>query len=186
MTVGDSWAMIEKCVWDAVPDVARTLRAGASPDDIQRLQAALNLELPEDFTASLMLHNGQDDPLRLHGLFNYNLLSSVDDIIADYEMLKSLFAEEGPIEWLIPDKIQNRIWCPGWVKFTESEGDGYVLDLSPAANGTAGQVFYRSHDDNSTKTTADSYAAFLERVAVLMTERRYSVSRRMIVLDELW
>jgi|SRR5215207_10246583 len=186
MTVSESWSVIEKVLAEVAPQVAVTLRAGASPEDIALLESKIGLKIPPGYRESLEIHDGQDDPSRLLGIFNYNQLSSISHVIADYEMHRDLFQNEPPIDWLVPDKIQNRIWMSGWIKFTEAEGDGYVIDMSPTGNGTLGQIFYRSHDDNPTEVTAPSFGTLLSRVAALMSEGAYSLEHGVIVFDELW
>lgn len=186
MSVSESWSIIEKVLAEKAPQVAGTLRAGAGPEDIALLESRIGLKIPSDFRESLEIHDGQDDPSRLLGIFNYNLLSPISQVIADYEMLRDLFEPEPPIDWLVPDKIQNRIWAPGWVKVTEAEGDGYVIDMSPAKNGSLGQVFYRSHDDNPTEVKAASFGTLLSRVAALMAEGTYSLEQGVILFDEFW
>ena len=185
-SVAESWSIIEKVLAEQAPQVAGTLRAGASPEDIALLESKIGLKLPSDFRESLEIHDGQDDPSRLLGIFNFNLLLPGSQVIADYEMHRDLFEFEPPIDWLVPDKIQNRIWTPGWVKFTEAEGNGYVIDMSPARNGSLGQIFYRCHDDNPIEVIAPSFRALLSRVAALMAEGTYSLKHGVIVFDELW
>lgn len=186
MTVFESWRIIENVLAEVAPKVAGTLRAGASTEDIAFLESKIGFRIPSDYRESLEIHDGQDDPSRLLGLFNYNLLSPISEVIEDYEMLRGLFEHEPPIDWLVPDKIQNRVWTPGWLKFTEAEGDGYVIDMSPARNGALGQVFYRNADDNPTRVTAASFGALLSRVAELMGEGNYSLEHGVIAFDELW
>jgi cell wall assembly regulator SMI1 len=186
MTVSESWRIIERVLAEVAPQVAETLRPGASPDGIALLESKIGSRIPSDFRESLEVHDGQDDPSRLLGLFNYNLLSPISQVIADYEMLRGLFEHEPAIDWLVPDKIQNRIWMSGWIKFTEAEGDGYVIDMTPAKNGALGQIFYRSHDDNPTEVTATSFGTLLSRVAALMAAGAYSLNHGVIVFDELW
>jgi cell wall assembly regulator SMI1 len=185
MTVPESWGIIEKVLADAAPEVAATLKGGASKEDIAILERKIEWMIPRDFRESLEIHDGQNDPSRLLGIFDYNLLLPISEMIADYEMLRGLFDREPPIDWLVPDKIQNRIWTPGWLKFTEAEGDGFVIDMDPAKNGVPGQVFYRSHDDNPTEVTATSFGEFLSRVAALMADGAYRLERGIIVFDEL-
>src|SRR4051794_12453849 len=90
MTVPESWRIIEKVLAEAVPHVAETLRAGASAADIALLESQIGLRIPSDFRESLEIHDGQDDPSRLLGIFNYNVLSPISQVIADYEMPRDL------------------------------------------------------------------------------------------------
>ena len=145
------WKTIESVLQRELPDVHRTLRPGATEEQIKSIERTIGKVLPPSFRESLAIHDGQDDPTRLLPLFNYNSFSSCSEIIADWEMMQENFPNNDIIDWLEPDKIQNRIWDSGWIKFTESEGDGYAVDLHPAHNGVLGQVFYLAHDDNPTQ-----------------------------------
>lgn len=184
--VEESWSIIERVLSQVVPHVYETLRPGASENEIARLEDVIGIRLPDEFRRSLSRHDGQNDPTRLLGLFNYDRLLPIDDIISESRMMQELFADDDPIEWLVPDKIRNVVWCDRWVKFTDSEGDGYVLDLSPGPNGIAGQVFCRRHDDNPVVVTASSFGGFLERVALLMEEGEYDLDDGVVVFDQLW
>ncbi len=185
MNITQSWETIEKILWEVSPEVARSLNEGASEDAIRTLEGKTGADFPVDFLESLRIHNGQNDPGRIFPLFNYNVLSSIDEIIDDYEMLMDLFAEDEPIDWLIPDRIQNRTWTPGWIKFSENEGDGFILDLDPAGNGNRGQIFYRKHDDNPISTISDSYGEFLSKIAAMLNQGEFEVEDKLIVFKNI-
>jgi cell wall assembly regulator SMI1 len=185
MHIEECWEIIDKIVRDSVPDVSKTLNHGASKDEINNLQDDIGIKLPDDFIKSLLIHNGQNDPTRLKCLFNYNHIMSIKEIIAGYNMFKEIFEQDEFIDWIKPDKIINKTWDIGWIKFTECEGDGFVLDMQPGLNGIKGQIFYRAHDDNTITTTADSYSDFLTDIAIMLKENQFIIKNGVIELTKL-
>jgi cell wall assembly regulator SMI1 len=171
-----AWDRIEAFLAAHAPHVLATLRPGATDAEIRELETSVGTALPPAFVESLRRHDGQDDPSRMADLFNFNHLLSVRQIIDDRAMKLDLFDGWGEIEWLVPDKIKNVTWSPGWIPFTEADGDGYVLDLDPTERGTLGQIFYRLHDDNPTELTATSFAEFLSRIGEGLSNGDYEMN----------
>jgi len=188
MNVQESWTVVENVLADRFPNIYKSLNPGASDADITRLESVIGKTIPDDFRDSLLIHNGQDDQSQLIRFVNYNSLLSVDDMIDDYKMHRGLFAGWDPIEWLAPDKIKNVTWNSGWIKFTESDGDGYVIDLDPGPHGVVGQVFMRYHDDpsNVSNTKSDSFATFLSDCANSLLQGSYEVEDGLIILSDCY
>ncbi len=65
---------------------------------------------------------------------------------------------------------------------TDSDGDGYVVDLDPAPGGTKGQVFYFTHDGaRPRRVIADSFGEWLRLFADELVKGRFKVED-----DALW
>jgi cell wall assembly regulator SMI1 len=175
MNIDQSWTLIEKTLKSKFPSVEATLNSGASLEKLDELEALIGQPLPADFRASLLRHDGQFDPTRQLDLINFNRLLTVDEMIQEWRLFQELFIDFDEIEWLTPIKIKNLVWSPGWIKFTEADGSGFVVDLDPAASGVSGQVFYRQNSENETETWADSYSEFLSRLATLLDRGEYEL-----------
>lgn len=175
MNIDQSWTLIEKTLKSKFPSVEATLNSGASLEKLDELEALVGQPLPADFRASLLRHDGQFDPTRQLDLINFNRLLTVDEMIQEWRLFQELFIDFDEIEWLTPIKIKNLVWSPGWIKFTDADGSGFVVDLDPAASGVSGQVFYRQNSENETETWTDSYSEFLSRLATLLDRGEYEL-----------
>lgn len=184
MTVDLSWCIIERALAKNAPDIVGSLSAGASEAEIERLERVVGQALPEGLRRWLQIHNGQS-PWDSK-FFNYNHLSSVDEIIRDFQMMQELCPEATSVDWLVAGAIRNVVWSPGWVKFTDDDDDGFVVDLCPGPTGVRGQVFYLTHDDMPTRVEAVSIDAFFERLASIVDQGKYEIRDGTLVLGELW
>jgi cell wall assembly regulator SMI1 len=185
MDINQSWDIIDSTLKAKFSKIAKTLNDGATTAELAKLEQALGMTLPDDLKQSLMRHNGQTDPTFQYDMFNFNRLLTVDEIIAEHATLNKLFENRGPIAGLKADKIKTVMWSTQWIKFTESDSDGYVVDMDPAANGVSGQVFYRRHDDKVTRPVAQSYREFLAMVAKRLSTGRYEIDLKHPVMDDL-
>jgi cell wall assembly regulator SMI1 len=59
--VSSSWQRIEAWLAQHAPDHAQSLAKGASPDQIQKLEALLGVSLPAPYKESCAIHDGQKE-----------------------------------------------------------------------------------------------------------------------------
>ncbi len=167
MEIDDAWDIIERVLHDRLPAVAATLRGPVSDDDLVRLATTAGQELPEDFAASLRRHDGQANPTRLLDLFDHHTLLSVDAMIETSEMRAGALGDDldEVYDWMTPDKVRPIMNCRGWLQFTDTEGDGYALDLDPLPAGEPGQVIYLPIDGPTPEPEFPSYRRWLSSYA---------------------
>ncbi|MET1078929.1 MAG: SMI1/KNR4 family protein [Pseudomonas sp.] len=178
MTIEHSWTIIEQRLASEFPAAAATLNAGASMEKIKTLEHVIGQPLPKDFVASLMRHDGQrQSDLEGSELLNFNRLLTVDEMIHDWKQCAELFEGFGEIEWLQPKRIKNLTWNTGWLRFSDFQNDGFVLDLDPTEQGIVGQIFFRPNSENQTQTWADSFSGFLARLAALYESKTYELEQ---------
>ncbi len=170
--IADAWQRIEAALLRRAPELSRALAPPATRAHLRRLEKALGLPLPRDLAASLRIHNGMTRSyLGENRFFNYEALLSTDNILDRWKALKSLldqkiFSEAGcPVTKT--RKLKNDAWWrPAWVPITDSDGDGYFVDLDPPVLGTPGQVFYfYNAGARPRRVVAGSYLEWLEMVA---------------------
>jgi cell wall assembly regulator SMI1 len=139
--VKTTWQQLENWYQDKAPDVYKNLNAGASTEEIKDLQDELGLKLPNDFVASLKVHNGA---MELHNGYQYLTTTQIWKI---WSMMRYL-DQQGAFSTYKPKAavkgiIRNTWWNPGWVPFAEdSQGNLICVDLDPGEEGKYGQIIY--------------------------------------------
>jgi len=68
----------------------------------------------------------------------------------------------------------DRWWRPGWLPFTDANGDMLVIDTDPSPRGTSGQVFkFYNSGGRSLQVVAASFAEWLSSLADELEARRF-------------
>ncbi|SJM58890.1 SMI1/KNR4 family protein [Gulosibacter sp. 10] len=167
MEIARAWDVIDRVLHDRVPAVARTLRGPASEAGIDRLAEAVGRELPEEFAASLRIHDGQDNPTSLLDLFDHQTLMSAEAMIEHSAMRVDALGDdlEDVADWMEPEKVRPIMNCRGWLQFTQAEASGFALDLEPLPAGDYGQVIHLPVDGLTPAPEYASYAAWLSDLA---------------------
>jgi cell wall assembly regulator SMI1 len=141
------WARFDGWLADNWPEGLRSLNPPASDEQIAALEQALGVALPEDYTASLKVHNGQSGPGG--GMFDGSLYLSADEVLAQWAVWKDL-QRDGPFDEFRSDPvngIKDDWWNPAWIPFThDGSGNHLCLDLDPAGAGRPGQIITMWHD----------------------------------------
>jgi cell wall assembly regulator SMI1/ankyrin repeat protein len=166
------WKRIEEALRTKAPVVKQSLKGGASDERIQELEARCCVTLPEDFKASVRVHDGQDGggEALIPSVFTgegYELLP-LQGIASVWDSWKSLVdAGEFAADASTPDEgIRSDWWHPGWIPFASNGGgDSLCIDLAPTAAGVAGQVISMNHETAQRRHLAPSFAQFLSRLA---------------------
>ncbi|MBD1875506.1 SMI1/KNR4 family protein [Nodosilinea sp. FACHB-131] len=187
--MNDLWHRFENWLEQNIPDALQTLNPGASSEEIEAIQNILGIKLPEDYIASCMIHNGQNQELpsltRWGTLLSLGVVkdSSFNTVRVEWEMLKSVYEED----WINEPEgnRQNNLvkgfwWIPQWVPIiSDGSGNGLCLDLDPEGNGTRGQVIEFIHDSESREVIAPSFRALFEQLV-------NGVEEGSIVYNEEW
>ena len=179
------WREILKQIKLASEDIYASVNPPADALEIQRLEKAVGVELPQDFRDYLSVLNGQkntEEQTRDRNtelpLLGFNPFLSITGILESWSMMNELFAKETePLEWVTEDKIKPYIWRKHWIPFTEYEGSWYlILDCDPRKNGTYGQVFCWCSGMDYSGVTANSFTEFSKEVLARLTGKRYELT----------
>jgi cell wall assembly regulator SMI1/predicted DNA-binding WGR domain protein len=172
-SIAEVWARIEG--WFAKrPELPLRLRPGAKEKDIVAAEKTLGVRFPDDFRASLRLHDGQEDredggdvdwlPVALR-------LGSLASLVRCWQDDRKYYDEEGMAErldWLDKgERVRQVHLHPKHIPFAGSRYWDYgrlMFDFIPGPQGAAGQVIAR--DDIDLVFVDASFGAFLERVAI--------------------
>lgn len=187
--MNDLWHRFEKWLEQNIPDAIQTLNPGASLEEIEAIQNILNVKLPDDYIASCMIHNGQNQEspsLTCSGtLLSLGIISdsSFTTVRAEWTILKGVYDEDWINEsegYRLDNLVKNFWWIPKWIPITSNGGgDGSCLDLDPGENGTQGQVIEFIHDSGSREVEAPSFRSWFEQLV-------NGVEGGSIVYDEEW
>lgn len=170
MNIAQSWACFDEWV-RAMPDaVPGGFKGPAADDEIRVLEGALGAKLPDDFIASLKIHNGQVNPYR--ATLDGEILLDVRGILNEWSCWRDLVMK-GAFDGSTSDPdggVKGDWFNVGWIPFTrDGAGNGLCLDLDPAPGGTVGQVIRVWHDDGRRERLAVSFEQWLDRAVKELT-----------------
>jgi cell wall assembly regulator SMI1 len=174
----DLWRRIEAYLKKHAPAALECLNPPATQKQIRDAQYELGVQFPDDFIASLLIHNGQleetDQPPH-----------PIAFIPQEYQqggIYRATWGESSPVSLIVESTKQNRkivesmasdgIEFDGpirrdgkwsWIVFVDSgSGDRLGLDLTPAKQGQIGQVISIIHDPTCLLVLAPSYRDWFE------------------------
>lgn len=147
------WNRIESVLLEHAPLAVETLASPATDDELSTLEGVLGFALPDDLVASLRIHNGQNDPTRLHSFSGEGIFLSTTEIASTWNMLNGL--KDGMDDW----------WSSSWIPFAQSDGSAVCINTERSADGRLGEVIAFVHDSTYEPGIAPSYALWLEKLA---------------------
>jgi cell wall assembly regulator SMI1 len=165
-TVEESWKRIETWYTENAYPVGRSLAAGASDAAITQFEKEIDARLPEDFKASVRIHDGggwEVPPCR-------GELLSLEGILGQWKMYSEWQASGTYAvgeDWRPSDmkgSIKPVFWNRQRIYVTDNSGDHLTIDLDPPTDGTYGQVLDHSHELGPTEVIASSWGEFLRNL----------------------
>ncbi len=173
-TIDTLWTRLETWARAHAPAMLTDLNGPASPDAIDGLQQTLGLDLPDDFRASLAVHDGEHDGWPNRIWRGCGALLPCAQIPGFVEQLRNVDAEYGePIEdpeqlaadgiITVSGPVKVVGFDPRRVPIMNCNGDTqWFLDLDPAPGGTPGQVIRVDLECCEWVVLAPSFRAFFE------------------------
>lgn len=175
--VASAWARIEANLSRVLPASPRQFASPADVQAINAVEAALAVELPDDFCASLCIHNGtewgQPSPVPLDRLYDTNEIIETTRMWRDNYHADPVFDDPRVWAYLVDS---NMIFLNGPVRPIVGSADAVVvgdingdvhwfLDFDPAPGGTYGQVVRVDVECSSWDVLAPSWKQLLVRYA---------------------
>lgn len=170
--VQDVWAEIERWYKANAPGLLDLLSEGADDDEVTRFENAGNLSLPEDYRASIQIHNG--------GGFIHNFIYlSLEESHAEWQRLKRTHER--------PDNKENRILkdeglttshteSPKWVPIAEHKaGIVICLDMEPQVNGSIGNIIRFDYEEGPSTTKYKSFLDWLRGYRDDLMQGQYEI-----------
>jgi cell wall assembly regulator SMI1 len=150
MTIAESWRRIDSWLAREAPEVAASLGAGASPED---LDAA---DLPRELRDSMAIHQAQRDELCLFE--GQSLLGVAESLEERRGMLR--LREEFESDYRA---IGSEYWGLDWFPFLSDRSGSYLC-----VETRSGRVIAFVHDQPDRLVVASSVDAFLRQIADAM------------------
>lgn len=162
------WARIEQAVRAKQVDLG--LRPPATPAEIAAAERALGVTFPDDFRASLLVHDGQEDSLEIRWLPIALRLGSLESLTKCWTDDREYYDDSDlatRIEWLDPTHRVHQVHLhPKQIPIAGSpfwDYDRLLLDFVPGPEGWPGQVIGRA--DIDFVFVAQSFGALLAHIA---------------------
>lgn len=147
--IDETWDRLEKWLKVNWPEGLKTLNAGATEKDFEKLDQTFRGDIPVAFKYFLKRHNGQKPDSE--AIFPMGGLLSVKEIIEEYKIWTKLLddGDLDPNEGTSDASIRPVWFHEKWLPITASgAGDNLCLDTAPTKKGTIGQVLTLWHDDD--------------------------------------
>lgn len=173
--VAGAWARVEAALRRVLPDALPSLAGPAEVREIDAIEAALGVTLPQDFRASLRVHNGSNfsgpSPVPLDYLFNTGDIveltrawDSGGDPDLDDPRAMAYYVDAGEIH--VNGPVRPTSSLAGRVVVGTMNGDViWFLDLEPPEGGTPGQVVRLDLECGQWDVLAPSWTQLLGRYA---------------------
>lgn len=172
------WNKIENWLKSHNSAIFNNLSSGATEEKIMRIEDEMNIQFPEDFKQSYLIHNGQESettPL----IEEWELLS-LEYILDEWHIMKNLYdqgrfldATSKPI-----GEVKSDWWNPKWIPIASNgAGDLVCLDLDPAVGGNIGQIISFWHMDEQREKLADNFKSWLQQFANDLENGKYKVKK---------
>jgi cell wall assembly regulator SMI1/predicted DNA-binding WGR domain protein/uncharacterized protein YukE len=164
-SVAKAWKRIDAWLTENAPSLMANMGAGATLESIEKAEAALGMELPDDVRASYAIHDGSGRRF----LFPSGYYLSLDEMVDRYGKWKYLVEEDGGFDDEDSEPkgpIQKVHYHLKWIPLThDGGGDHTLIDLAPAEGGKVGQLIEFSHETGPDVVAAPGLAAYLSTIA---------------------
>lgn len=179
--VDTSWQRIKAWFAEHNPPAVDTLNGPASVDEIAVLESDLGLALPEDFKASLKIHDGNDGQVEnriLPGGFSLFPAAVIAGDQREMDLLEPHPTTDEP--HFRPDVWRRRVESgqttifgpvkpfvggPHRVPIMGEDTMRLMLDFDPAPGGNPGQVIFVDFECDDYRVAAGSFGEFLANYA---------------------
>lgn len=173
------WRDIENWYQQHAPELYKRLKPGATDDEIAAAETQLGRTLPDDYKASLRVHNGN---VSLH---DYTYLD-IAQAVGNWSRMKNL-ADKGTFADREADDdaggaIQKAWWHDGYIPFAEDGGGNMIcIDLAPGAQGQAGQIVQMEMGAGPFLGEHNSFGAWLKDYRDRLLAGKYKVEDGFLV-----
>lgn len=192
LPVNTIWKKIESWLSHNAPPVLRSLRGGATEQEIASVEAAIGHTFPSDYRESLLIHEGQElDQFGCSPGFVYGLnLYPLSKVLFGRKMINDLLRTGLGHDLVIKTHGAVRpVWLDrAWIPIADDGNNNHCcLDLNPAADGHVGQVIKVWNESHLRVVQSKSFHEWLAAFAELLEGGEYIYSEAhngLISLDD--
>jgi cell wall assembly regulator SMI1 len=181
----DAWERITDWLRHSAPRSLRTLRAGASPAEIARLEEALGVRIPASLRALWSLTSG-DDGVEGKGFLPGNeALMPLDAVVAFHRQRMEAQAREDALNARLAEEDRFTVWRAGWipvVSFGASDrASGLYLDADTGVLGRWSRYNEGPGDEVDTLVTyLEETADMLQAPALAVRDRPGLIGQTLV------
>lgn len=142
------------------------LRPPATEAQIAAAESVLGVRFPDDYRASLLVHDGQSDDAQVSWLPYAQRLGSLESLVKCWQDDRSMFSEPDEKFFDDDDKVEQTHLHPKHIPIAGSaywDYDRLMLDYAPGSSGTEAQVIARN--DIDLEHVAPTFTALLQECA---------------------
>ena len=158
---------IESLLKEIFPELLDSLNPSATESQIQALEDALQVPLPEDVKTLYRWHDGERNTV---GLFFGMSFLSIEEALEEWKIWAEIAAEGDSVldssiasvpSGFIKENYANRLYLP---ISADGGGNNIVVDLDPDEKGQYGQVINSGRDEEMRYVIASSVSKWMEFV----------------------
>ncbi|WP_084694617.1 SMI1/KNR4 family protein [Chryseobacterium vrystaatense] len=148
---------------NAIKILNLSLQKPATEDEIKELETATGKNLPGDFKELYLWHNGLNDQENFGSLFYGMDFFPVSRIIEEYRYKKEHYASENiPLKKADKEIDSASMYNTDWIKFAfDGSHTSLLIDLTPASQGTYGQIIFIDDEYETGILVANSTAELI-------------------------
>lgn len=141
-----------------------SLQKPAMAGEINELEKAIGKNLPSDFKALYLWHNGLNDQENFGSLFYGMDFFPVNRIIEEYLYKKEHYASENILLEKADEEIDpTNMYNNNWIKFAfDGSHTSLFIDLAPTDQGNYGQIIFIDDEYGTGILVASSTAELIE------------------------
>lgn len=160
------WSRVEAALTRHLPKVVPSLRLGATKDNLDRLEAKIELRVPDEVRAYWQIHDGQVDPHSTTTLIGTQVLLSTEGIAEVWEIRTDVWRS-------VCDDVKDW-WWPVLIPITDANGDGFCV------HSESGAVYYHYHDDTLSEVLYPSVGRWFLAIAETLESGRFTIEHGAI------
>jgi cell wall assembly regulator SMI1 len=172
------------------PQLVSSLGDPVSEEALRECQRILGRDLPSEYVAFLLQHNGQRFVPAEGGvgsfapIFHGIEILSLEAASGEYSIMRDWGGGFDEIEARGPVRAvyDNKLWWPITVIFGSSHN--HCIDLDPAEGGTVGQIIVADAKDDRRTVIANSFSDFIEKLLAAADESELEITDDGILLPD--
>ena len=174
------WNTYKESLCVKMPFLRRTLREGASAEDIRAAEEEIALSFPDELKDLYLSNDGDNNEALCGMILGFHFLS-LDSLLSEWRSMKKI-AENADINYgsrfsSTPEGCIRKCYADTkWIPICSDGGGNFIgLDLNPDVNGTVGQIINFGRDEYHKTVLAESLDAFFVRLTRILYSKDFHI-----------